>query len=145
KPVQVGERDVALRQVALQVLVQVVGEVDDDREDGKPDSRHQEDAPELAEYISVERPEDAAERSDGHARQAVAPGSRAVRLRLANQSRTASTRSCQSPLLAVDASRPMRAMSTSPTEVKMMLAPHMARNGGMLPRSASDSPPMSPM
>src|SRR5581483_7108342 len=130
-PEQITQRDVLNRDVAVQVLIDVIREIDDDQQKWKAERRDDEDLPELGEHVPVECARDVA----FHAR-----ASAAARRRW-RQSRMFSSSSANVPPRPVTPSRPMRTMSRMPTMRKMILSAHIAQNGEMIPLLESDSPP----
>src|SRR5947207_15468310 len=60
EPVDVAHDDVLPRQIAAEVLVEIVGEIDDDEQQRKAERRGNEDLPELNENVAIERPNDSA-------------------------------------------------------------------------------------
>ena len=58
EPVDVAHDDVLPRQIAAEVLVEIVGEIDDDEQQRKAERCGNEDLPELNENVAVERPND---------------------------------------------------------------------------------------
>src|SRR5207248_5061186 len=56
QPVQVAQCDSPNAQMLPEILVEIVGEIDDVDEDRKTERRRYEDFPEFDEYVAVERP-----------------------------------------------------------------------------------------
>src|SRR3982751_2657651 len=127
EPVDVAHDDVLPRQVAAEVLVQVVREIDDDEQQRKPECRGNEDLPELEKDVPVQRPHDA-HQATLRRRSSGIPTFRPTR---ANHIRIVSISSPMSPPRPVDASRPIRRVSTRPMPVMITFVPHIAQNAEM--------------
>src|SRR5262249_27444117 len=122
----------------VEIGLQLLGDVDDDQEDRKAESRNEKDLPKFAEDVAIQRA------NESH--QSVAPPfAREPPPIRANHRRTPSIFSDMPPPRDVARSVPMRRMSGMATIRKMILSAHIAQNGVMKLRFASDSPLVSAM
>src|SRR2546423_3882084 len=136
KPIQVAERDPRDAQLLRQILIEIVGEIDNVDENRETERGGDEDLPEFDEYVAIERAYDF--------RQA-ATLSRLIRRFFQPiferiEPLIAPIISVMSPPRAVAPSWPIFASIQSAIDAKITFAIHIETTAGINPRLAIDSP-----
>src|SRR3989442_10481712 len=141
----VRQRHRARLDPATHVLIELVGQIDHDRENREAEQRDEENAQPLAEEVQVERPQRGMRNEESGTKphdQFRIPNF-AFRIRV-TQPNSPSFSSSQSPPCAVLPARRTDRSSGIATIRKMRFGVHIARKGGTMSRSPSSSPPMRP-